>query len=156
MTLETAAASQGLYAATLVVSLVSGFVPLVNTEAYLLGIAALVPGAEAAPIVLLATAGQMAAKTVLFLGGRAGVAAFRPRGSGLDRWRERLTRDGRGTFVLWSSALLGLPPFYALSVAAGALRWPYQSFAIAGTAGRLLRFSLVFLAPRAVQAIAGP
>ena len=59
-----------VWVATLAAAFLSGFLPLVNIEAYLLGAAALLPGAPPLVVVVPAALGQMAAKAVLFLGGR--------------------------------------------------------------------------------------
>jgi hypothetical protein len=53
---------------------------------------------------------------------------------------------------LLTSAFFGLPPFYVLSLVAGALRWPYLPFALART-GPSLPLTLVFLAPQLLKAI---
>ena len=59
-----------VWIATLGAAFLSGFVPIVNIEAYLVGAAALLPGCPPLVVVAAAALGQMAAKTVLFLGGR--------------------------------------------------------------------------------------
>ncbi len=137
------------YAVSALVSLVSGLVPVVNIEAYLLAVAVLAPTLPGWPIVLIATLGQMAAKYVLYVSGRDGL---RPRAG---RHAERLERAGRmlsehraGTSaVVACSALTGLPPFYAVSVMAGVLRLPLARFMLLAGACRVLRFAVVFYAP---------
>ena len=47
-----------------------------------------------------------------------------------------------------ASAVTGLPPFYAISVAAGVLRLRFVLFFALGLAGRTLRFAAVFVVPR--------
>ncbi len=58
---------------TLAAAFVSGFVPILNIEAYLIGAAALLPDCPALLVVVPATIGQMAAKAILYLG-----ATYRP------------------------------------------------------------------------------
>ena len=58
---------------------------------------------------------------------------------------------GRATVILFSSALTGIPPFYAISLAAGFTRFPPGRFIALGMAGRLLRFTAVFLLPRLLR-----
>lgn len=136
------------YAVSAVVSLISGLVPVVNIEAYLVSVALLAPRAGW-PVVLIATAGQMIAKCVLYVSGRDGL---RPRAG---KYGERLERAGKqlrehrfGTFsVVAMSALLGVPPFYAVSVMAGVLRLPLPRFLVVATACRVVRFAAVFYAP---------
>jgi hypothetical protein len=57
------------YMVSVVVSIISGLVPVVNIEAYLVSVALLAPEAGF-PIVLIATAGQMVAKYILYVSGR--------------------------------------------------------------------------------------
>lgn len=66
----------GLFGGSFAVGAVSGLVPLLNTEAYLLGVAALAPRETLLPVVLLTTAGQMASKSLLYV---AGSGALSPR-----------------------------------------------------------------------------
>jgi membrane protein YqaA with SNARE-associated domain len=138
----------GLYAATFLMGLVSGVVPFViNIEVYLVGVAAL-SQAPAPVIVGLATAGQMSAKFLLYQAGN-GALNFR-----FIRWKRR--EAAARTFekyrahsfaVVAVSSLTGIPPFYGISLAAGALRLPLASFLIIGTLGRIVRFTVVYLAP---------
>lgn len=146
-------AAAGLCAATFAVAFLSGFVPLVNLETYLLSVAALRPGSSLPPVVLAASLGQMSAKCLLFLAGRGALALpLRHRGRALQAaaWLER---RGCGPALVFASAFSGIPPFYLVSVAAGLLRFPLAAFLLCGTAGRLLRFSAVFLLPRALEVV---
>lgn len=137
------------YAVSVVVSLVSGLVPLVNIEAYLVSVALFAPQAGW-PVVLIATLGQMAAKYVLYVSGRDGL---RPRaaryGPRLERAGTQLREHRLGTFsVVAMSALLGVPPFYAVSVMAGVLRLPLPRFMLVAGLCRVVRFAVVFYSPR--------
>ncbi len=151
----------GLYAGTLVVCLVSGFVPVVNCEAYLLWVSAVFPGSEMVPVVLLCTLGQMIAKCVLYATGR-GLLRF-PTGRyarKIEAVRLQIEpRRGAAQGVIFLSALSGIPPFYAVSILAGTLSWSFHSFVVLGTCGRLIRFFAVFLLPQlfksSVAALAG-
>jgi hypothetical protein len=121
-----------VWTATLAASFLSGFLPLVNIEAYLLGAAALLPGVSPLVVVVPAALGQMAAKAILFLGGRGLVSlpsSFRDRA--LAAASRLGPRRRSAPALVFSSALTGLPPFYVVSVAAG-----------------LLRFGAVFALPR--------
>jgi membrane protein YqaA with SNARE-associated domain len=141
--------SWGLPLATFLVGLVSGFVPFVNAEAYLLGVAVLAPGADSVPVVLLATLGQMLSKSALFFSARGSRRLSRTPVRWLEVACERLqARRGQAWLVMLLSAFSGLPPFYVMSVAAGALNWPFAAFAVAGGCGRLARFALLFALPQ--------
>ncbi len=138
-----------LLVTTFLLSFVSGLVPLVNTEAYLLSVSALWPASKTLAVAAAATLGQMAAKCLLYLAG-GGLLRLHLRGSwaGFTTLAERLGRSRSGTALVFTSAVTGLPPFYAMSVAAGLLRFPFGWFLAAGLAGRLIRFGAVFLLPR--------
>jgi membrane protein YqaA with SNARE-associated domain len=140
---------------TLGVCIVSGFIPLINAEIYLLGAALVSPREAAIPLILAGTAGQMAAKTVLFFATRRMGHAAKGRikdqlvraQTYLDRWH------GKTEWMVFVSAVTGIPPFYAVSVLSGVIRsFPFWQFAVISTLGRLIRFTAVVLFPGAVQA----
>lgn len=143
----------GLYLLTYVVCFVSGFVPLVNTEAYLLGVSALSRPTSALPLTLAAALGQMTAKTLLYCSGRGlmhlPVGRYQAR---VESTRALLDSHRGGTSAfLFASAFSGFPPFYVVSLAAGTLRLRFAQFFAAGLAGRFLRFGLLVLLPQAVR-----
>ena len=140
----------GLLGGSFLVGLVSGLVPLVNTEAFLLALAVVAPRGTLVPAVLLTTLGQMAAKLLLYQAGRGSLSLpFVERSRGrLAAVRERLEKRLAGVAaVVFTSATLGFPPFYLVSVAAGSLRWPLARFLLVGGCGRLLRFAAVAAVP---------
>ncbi len=147
----------GLLGASFVVGVVSGLLPVVNTEAFLLAVAVLAPPASLPGTVVLTTAGQMAAKALLYLSGSGAVrlpVLERPRAR-LVEVRERLERRRTSTAaVVFASASTGFPPFYLVSVAAGAMRWPLAAFLLVGGSGRLLRFAAIASLPRLLQVLA--
>jgi membrane protein YqaA with SNARE-associated domain len=58
------------------------------------------------------------------------------------------TRRPANSFAtLALSSVIGIPPFYAVSFMAGALRLPVAAFLVIGTTGRVIRFATVFLFP---------
>ncbi len=137
----------GLYAGTFLVCVASALVPVVNSELFLLAVGATASGPQLPALTLLAALGQMTGKSVLYLGGR-GVVHLRAPSSGATRWSDRLHRGGpAGDGLILMSAITGLPPFYAMSVGAGAVHWSFPRFLVAGTVGRLLRFGVVLALP---------
>jgi len=137
-----------VWIATLAAGFLSGFVPLVNIEVYLAGAAALAPKCPAAVVVAAAALGQMAAKTLLFLGGRGLVGLPSRQGDRVRAAAARLSGRGRSAPALvFTSALTGVPPFYVTSVGAGLVGVRVGPFVAAGLVGRLLRFSAVFALP---------
>jgi membrane protein YqaA with SNARE-associated domain len=141
----------GLSGGSLVVGFVSGLVPFLNTEAYLLALAAFATPEALLPAVVLTTLGQMIAKALLYL---AGSGALSPRLIGrhagrLGELKGRLERTRTGAAaVIFASAATGLPPFYVVSVAAGSVRFSLARFLLVGGSGRLLRFAAVVAVPR--------
>lgn len=142
----------GTHVTTLVISLLSGLIPLIHIETYLLAVAALTPAAGW-PVVLLTTLGQMLAKVILYLAGRHGLRAIAGRFRGkLARAEEALRRHKAGPdAVVLISAFSGFPPFYGVSVVAGVMRMSLARFLLIATPARLARFALVFFAPRLVK-----
>ena len=141
----------GYCALSLVVGLVSGLVPVVNTEAFLLALAALAPREVIVSAVVLTTLGQMVAKSLLYQAGSGAVSSrfLEHRAASVREWSERLGRARAGaTAIVFASATIGLPPFYVVSLAAGSLRFSLARFLLVGASGRLLRFSAVVAVPR--------
>ena len=144
----------GTHVTTLVVSVLSGLIPFINIETYLVGVAALTPAA-AWPVILITTFGQMLAKVILYQTGRYGLRPMTGRfRSKLERAEEAFRKHPAGPdMVVAVSAVTGLPPFYGVSVIAGVMRLSLARFLLVATPGRLLRFALVFYAPRWVQGL---
>jgi membrane protein YqaA with SNARE-associated domain len=153
-TVGGSASIPALYVASFVVCILSGFLPFVNAEAYLLALSTVAPAEHAVPLTATATLGQMVAKSVLFYGGRGAIrvrAVARWKGR-IDQAHERVMSWPGGTGVaLFASASVGIPPFYAVSVVAGTLGIPFGRFAVIGFLGRFLRFGSVYAIPLLVR-----
>ena len=138
---------------TLAVCALSAVIPVLNAELYLLGASALLPRSLAIPLVVAGSVGQMAGKVVMYYAGRGALHLPNARlqravATVHARYANRAALDGP---VLFSSASLGIPPFYIVSVAAGVLRIPVWRFLVVGLCGRLLRFGVIVLAPQLVR-----
>lgn len=129
----------------------SALLPVVNAEAY-----ALVRAGQSvwgALLVVLALAiGQTAGKLVLFEAARRGSGLLRPRkpvSERRSRWAQRaatlLTDNRTAAPAVLASALVGLPPLAAVSIAAGAAGQSRRLFLSLCLAGRTVRFGLVAL-----------
>jgi membrane protein YqaA with SNARE-associated domain len=143
----------GLFLVSYLVCLVSGFVPAINCEAYLVSVSAISPLSFALPLTLAAALGQMSAKVLLYLGGsgamRLPLGRYRAK---LDAVHARFEhRRSRAGIFLFGSAATGFPPFYVVAVLAGMLRLSFTTFVIAGTLGRFVRFGVVVLVPQLVR-----
>ncbi len=137
-----------LYATTFAMAFISGVVPFViNIELYLIAVAAL-SRAPAAAIVSLAVVGQMLAKTVLYHAGKGALHSRFIRWERVGRAAKAFEKYHRHSLALVGfSAVTGFPPFYGISLLAGAARIPLASFLVVGTIGRIVRFTIVYLAP---------
>lgn len=146
-----------LWAGTFAVCVVGAVIPFINTEVYLLSVAALSPPAFVAPLVIAATFGQMAGKVAMFYAGRG---VLRMRGErmrrGLTAMRARLeSRPTAAKLILFSSATVGIPPLYLMAVACGAVGMGVAPFVVIGTVGRLIHFSIVALLPHYARSLIG-
>jgi membrane protein YqaA with SNARE-associated domain len=136
----------GIYAGTLVVCFISGLVPFVNAELWLVAVVvALAVPAQLPLIVLLAAIGQIAAKVLLYYGGLGVVALPGQRfQKALVGARDRVASwQKRPHLVLFTSATIGLPPLYLVSLLAGALRYRLRALVTIGLIGRTLRFGVI-------------
>ena len=145
----------GLYLSTFIVCLVSGFVPFINAEVYLILVSAMAPKQAALPIILLSVAGQMSAKSILYLTGKGLVKL------NLARYEKKMGQvmakfqkwRNKSDLFIFLSALGGFPPFYLVSILAGIFELNFKRFFIWGSAGRLVRFSIVVLFPELLKGL---
>lgn len=145
----------GLYATTFVVCLASAVFPIVSAEAYLLAVSAMLPSGAVAPLVLLSALGQMGGKAALYLAGRGVIRLPFPRHEAkVAEWRGKLeSRRSASHALVFVSAFAGLPPFYAISILAGVLRYSPAGFLVWGFTGRLLRFGVVVAFPQVLKGL---
>jgi membrane protein YqaA with SNARE-associated domain len=52
-------------------------------------------------------------------------------------------RGGAAGSLVFTSAVIGVPPFYGVSLAAGALHMRLRSFLVGGALGRIVRFGAI-------------
>lgn len=123
--------------------------PWVNAELVLLSFTttASSPGMIAA-FVVVATAGQMTGKMALYAAGHRGARAPSERMARiLGTWQPRCEANPwRADWLVLVSSTIGVPPFIATSLLAGALRMRITRFVVAGSIGRLIRFGALALA----------
>lgn len=139
----------GLVAATFAYCLAGGVVPILNAEVYMLAAGARAPAEWAVPLVLAATAGQMVGKSLTYWLGRGTLVLPWPSVTRrIEQARATAARyeraEGAVTFV---SAVVGIPPFYVISVAAGVVKMSFAKYLLLGTLGRLIHFAGLFYAP---------
>lgn len=146
----------GLPLATFVFCIGSGIVPVLNAEIFLLGVAAVAPPSSVWVLALVGALGQTVAKSIMYMGGRG---IFRlPMGKrkvDLEKARAKVERWRSKDLLVFVSAGLGLPPFYAIAILAGTMRFPFVRFLVAGFAGRLIRFSVLLAVPQVARWVVG-
>jgi membrane protein YqaA with SNARE-associated domain len=134
----------------LLATAISGIIPLINAEILVVAAAASTPTVGVPLIAAASTVGQMSTKTMLFI-----VARWAP--SRLPRKAQRAlakvskaveARGGAAGSLVFMSAAVGLPPFYGVSLASGALGMRLRAFVVSGTAGRAVRFTVLAWAGR--------
>jgi membrane protein YqaA with SNARE-associated domain len=136
-------------------AIVSALLPWVNAELMLLAVAAPMTSAmDLAVIVMAVTAGQVSGKGALYWIARRTPHSPTGRfGRAVERWRVACDkRAASAQTMMLVSAMFGVPPFFATTVAAGALKIDFGRFLGAAIVGRLLHFSGVALAPLLVHA----
>jgi len=131
--------------ALLIASAVSGVVPVVNAELLVVAAAAAVPAVGLPLVAAVSTAGQMSTKTALFVVARWAPHRLPVRArAALDRAGAAVEdRGGAASSVVFASAATGLPPFFGVSLASGALGMRLSRFVTAGSLGRFARFSVL-------------
>ncbi|MDQ3339974.1 MAG: VTT domain-containing protein [Myxococcota bacterium] len=145
--LDSIVAALGIYAGTLVVGVLSGLVPIVNGEVFLVAMVLLTGQLwPAIALALLVAIGQMIAKVILWkMASRATEAGKDTRlgkkiaqaRTKIEKWKEKPLA------VTFISALTGLPPFYIVTLLAAALGVRFRTFVILGIIGRVVRFVVI-------------
>jgi membrane protein YqaA with SNARE-associated domain len=129
----------------------SAVFPWVSSEVIVMSLPSMAPSKPALLLLLLvATAGHMTGKCFLYWAGRKGGKVLPGRaGKALTKWRERLeTKPSKAVALVLISSLVGLPPFFLMTLLAGSLRMNFLVYLTAGTTGRLIRFGALVMLPQ--------
>jgi membrane protein YqaA with SNARE-associated domain len=140
------------------VAVAGSILPLSPMVPMLVSLGLLAGPALLAPVVIVAGVSEVVAKSVIYAAGAQTERALSPgRRAGLERARGYLTlkRPLRVVAIL-GSAVSGFPPFYAVTIAYGALRLPLADYLIAGAIGRSARYAGLILISRGVAEVAVP
>jgi membrane protein YqaA with SNARE-associated domain len=134
-------------------TIASAIFPWLNTEIIVLSLPALARSpAELAWFVGIAVAGHLVGKCGVYWAARRGTA--RPPSQlapVVARWRMRMEgRPWAPAACLLLSATTGVPPFYLITLLAGATRVNFPSYVACGAAGLLVRFGSLALVPHLV------
>jgi len=141
----------GLHLSCYLLSIVSALVPWVNAEILLLSLSVFTSSPfHLAGLVILASAGQMTGKCVLYWAGRGAIPLKGNRvGKALNSWKERFERSpSKSMGLVFISAVFGIPPFYVITILSGAFRLRFGRFLAVGACGRLLHFGMLIMIPQ--------
>lgn len=126
------------------VGVLSGLVPVINGEIFLVGVVLLTRDAPTAIVLaLLVAVGQMVAKWILYKAahGATGIGSKSRFANKLEAARHKVEKwRDKPLAITFISALTGLPPFYIVTLLAGALGVKFSTFMILGIIGRVIRF----------------
>jgi membrane protein YqaA with SNARE-associated domain len=134
-------------------SILTALLPWMNAEVMLLSVTRFAASQSALmALVAVVTAGQMTGKAAMYwLARKAADAGTDRLGHLTQRWRTRFTDHPRSALALvLVSALVGFPPFYAVSIAAGTSGVRFPHFLLVGSAARFVHFAIVALIPRMI------
>ena len=127
----------------------SGILPFVNAELSVLALGAMAPPPLLPALLAVATVAHMIGKSLTYLAGRGTERLPWPwLHRRVDAARAKLGDRTRtlGAPLIFFSALVGLPPFYLVTVASGVVGYHFAGYFLLGLVGRLLRFgALVYL-----------
>ncbi len=141
-----------LLLATFGVAVASALFPLINIEAYIATVGALVDHFGVWLVSIVAAAGQVVGKIFWYEVGRSSMKwSYIQKKMESPRWRQQYdkvkTRTDRrpwtGIVLLFLSATTGFPPLAIMAVLAGQLRFHRVWFYVTTFVGRTLRFAAV-------------
>ena len=139
-----------LLGSAILTSFVSAIIPLVNMEVYVVFLGSVATPRILPVALILATLSHMAGKAVIYYASREFErlpdGRFKERMRAVRNQAERHSRLGAA--LVFTSSLVGLPPFYLITVVCGAIRFHFLYFFLAGFAGRLIRFAALIMLPQ--------
>jgi len=143
----------GLHLATFIICLLSGFIPIVNAEIYLITISSFTTKTDCVFIILISTSAQMIAKSIIYLSGRGVLnVSLHKYENKLGKVKEKFKKWENKSFIfIFLSAFTGFPPFLVVSILSGMLTLNFNRFLISGFLGRLLRFSVAVIFPQLIK-----
>jgi membrane protein YqaA with SNARE-associated domain len=138
---------------TFAVCALSGPLPVVHSELYLFSVSTISPPRWAPGLILAAVLGQLVGKSLLYFIGKG---AIRVRAEWFQRMlaraQSKMEKNPKtGGAILFTSAVLGLPPMYATTLACGAARMNFAWFLTLTGLGRIIHYSIVVYVPQAAK-----
>ena len=132
-------------ASSLGFGVLSALVPVVNAEIWVAGAAALLPKSRYPAMLAFFTLGTMLGKGLVFVGAEKLAVKATPKvRARIERVSSLLHRRPALAWpVVFLSAVVGIPPYYPITIAAGILRMGLVMFFVVGYVGRLARFTAI-------------
>jgi membrane protein YqaA with SNARE-associated domain len=129
---------------TFAVCAISGPLPVIHSELYVISVATISPARWAPGLILAAVLGQMLGKTLLYLIGKGAIKIRSERFQRLvAKAQAKMEKNPKtGGAILFTSAVLGLPPMYATTLACGAARMNFAWFLTLTGLGRIIHYSM--------------
>jgi membrane protein YqaA with SNARE-associated domain len=137
---------------TFAVAVASALIPIINIEAYLATVGALVDSYGIWTVSLIAALGQVIGKVFWYEVGRSSMNwSYIRNKMEAERWQQQYDKVRRrtherpwvGISLLFFSATLGFPPLAVMAVLAGQLKFSRLWFYLTTFVGRTLRFAAV-------------
>jgi len=121
-----------------------GTLPFLNADLFVVAIATVVPPSQLTWLIAIATAGQVLGKVLTYSAAERLVSRRHAQPHILEMFRRTgAARDA----LIFLSALASVPPFFAVSLAAGAAEFGLLRFVLAASAGRAIRTALLVSVP---------
>jgi membrane protein YqaA with SNARE-associated domain len=142
---------------TIIAGVATAIIPIFNAELFIIFLGTVASRRTLPMLVVVFSVAHMVGKTVLYLAGR--LADRLPEGwlrRKVDRARPWIEKHDRvGGAMLLASGLIGFPPFYLVTIAAGVVRMHFVTFFASGLVGRLARFAVIASFPQLIKAGVG-
>jgi membrane protein YqaA with SNARE-associated domain len=139
-----------------VISFLSGLIPILNIELYLIVLA--LTGKFNDQFVLisfLAALGQIISKIIVYEGSRKSTNIRLGKKIDMEKvkiWSEKMMQNTlRADLIMFSSATVGIPPILITPFIAGFARYPLLRFVIVALVGRWIRFWACLASPALFQ-----
>lgn len=122
---------------------VGGVFPWINGEIVVIGAALMLPRGALPMLVLACALAQTTSKAALYALARWSPQRLPRRAIRLLGAAERFGGGRSLVAVVFSSALVAIPPFYLVTLACGLVRARFTSFALVGLAGTAMRYAIL-------------
>lgn len=145
--------SVGIYGTTIILCFISGVLPILHVEAFLVTVSALSSQKIVIPLIIVASTVSILAKSLVYLTARGVLnLPLKKYEEKLEPVRRRIERWRAGTMVLLLiSACTGMPPFYLMTILSGTMKYNFIKYFLCGVFGLAVRYALVIEFPQLLK-----